>query len=122
LNVAIIEDNQLITELLNAPLRANGHVAVPIRPQREAVLKATWDEIDVALVDLFLEPDGITGPQVLTLLRDRAPHVRRVLITASAGSPEEVPTELRALAHSTFIKPFDLKALLKEVSHGRAHA
>jgi CheY-like chemotaxis protein len=103
--VTIVEDNEMIMRLVTQMLDEPG-VAVASRSANVEVLMdlTAWENVDVALVDLFLP--GKSGHQLLDWLAEEAPHVRRVAMSGSGASVEKANADVRLL------KPFMIEELL----------
>lgn len=113
MRVVIVEDNEDIAHMLQVILRMEipDIDAIAITdPGWEHLKVEHWADVDVAIVDLML-PD-ITGEEVLVWLRDNAPHVRRVVLSAVAHFRPEVDQ----LAHAALSKPVSSGLLIAAIN------
>lgn len=109
--VHVVEDTPEIALMAKFLLEAEDrHEVVTTTEEFERVLHAeAWEGIDVAIVDLMLP--GVSGKEILLWLFEHRPEIRRVVMTASLPSAEEV----MGLAQATLIKPFSLSDLTRAV-------
>ena len=107
--ILIVDDSPTIRELLRSQLVDEGH-DVLTAPDGEAALALLRDaDVDVVLLDMMLP--GISGLDLLRGLRDEAPGVEVIVITAFA-SVEIAVDCLRAGAVDLLRKPVDRAQLL----------
>ena len=108
--IRVIEDTPEIAWLAKFHLEAEHHTVITTTGEFERVLRdEAWNDIDVAVVDLMLP--GINGKEILRWLSEHRPDIRRIAMTASLPSAEEVI----GLAHETLIKPFSSSELARAV-------
>jgi CheY-like chemotaxis protein len=101
--VLVIEDDDAVTQLLEAALEARGAEVTIVGTPRalsEALARATFD---AALIDLSPIAEDVTG--ALAELRQRSPGVDVVLIT---GSADRLPAAVTAEGIKLVRKPFEL--------------
>ncbi|MGI8644100.1 MAG: response regulator [Thermomicrobiales bacterium] len=109
--IAIVEDQQAITELLTAVLREAGFHAVQIRTLRDVVAEVQAARADVVILDVMM-PE-LSGWDVLDLLRaDDATRELPVIVTSAVydrpglhALPQGGPIRFHP-------KPFDIAALV----------
>jgi two-component system nitrate/nitrite response regulator NarL len=91
IRVAVLEDHRLVRESIQSMLTAAG-MEVPICTGDAQVFLSALSEarVHVALVDLTLDSaDGLSGHEVLDLLREGYPDLLAVVLSATS-SPEAV--------------------------------
>lgn len=116
-SVLIVDDDPSIRLLLVTFLRSRGFRLTEARNGREALAKMRAGDADLVVMDLMM-PE-VSGWDVL---RERAadPSLRRIpMIVVTAADEREVAAELRDKeVHAVLAKPFDLGALLADVTSG----
>lgn len=119
LRILVADDNPDITESFAELLKAYGHDACIAHDGQEAVTSAESRTPDVALVDIGMPK--LNGYQVATRLRKSCPTT--LLIAVSGwGSPSDKRKAVAAGFHHHFVKPADLKQLMKVVESARPGA
>lgn len=115
LAVRIVDDNRDIAEMVSALLSIEGIPNAITSEDFDLLLHPDrWNGVRVALVDLNLgEPT--TGKDILTFLHSDCPHIRRVVLSATADLLDQ---EVRDLAHAVLVKPAEITAILAEVRRG----
>ncbi len=104
MRVLILEDNEDVALLEKMLLERAGHEVVVVS-QVDALLfePAMWADIDAAVVDLMLAGSNRNGLFVTEWLRDHAPQVRRVIVSAMVNVMAYLPSSLA----ERISKPFD---------------
>lgn len=111
--VRVVEDTPEIALLAKFLLEQSDHDVLTTTGEFDRVFRdEVWEGIDVAIVDLMLP--GVSGKEILLWLFEHRPDIRRVVMTASLPSAEEV----MGLAEATLIKPFSLSDLIRAVEGG----
>jgi DNA-binding response OmpR family regulator len=104
-NVKIVEDNEMIMRLVKLMLDEPGVVVASGGADAGVLMDViAWENVDVAIVDLFLPGTG--GSELLDWLAEEAPHVRRIAMSGSGRSVEQANADVRLL------KPFKIEDLL----------
>jgi two-component system response regulator AtoC len=118
--ILVVDDEHLIRWSLEQQLRREGYSVLLAENGAEALRKAQGECPDLVLLDIRL-PDA-DGLAILERLRDSAPDVLTIMITAHGG----VESAVRAMklgAYDYIIKPFDpeeLKLTIKKALETRA--
>jgi len=119
LRVLIVDDDASSRRALELCLRQIGHEPLTTEDGDRALEAAEEEVFDVALVDLRL--DGASGLDVIEALRERAPWIQAVVVTAH-GSIESAVRSVRKSAVDYLTKPVDpetLDGLLRRLSSVR---
>ena len=103
MRVRVIDDEPFIAELLAVNVQIAGHTVDVHHSAADLLDPALWRDVDVVLTDLSM-PD-LDGDELCEWLADNAPHVRRVVLTASGRDLSTVH------AHATLEKPIQMEAL-----------
>ncbi len=117
--ILVVDDEHLIRWSLEQQLRREGYGVLLAENGAEALQKAQGESPDLVLLDIRL-PDA-DGLAILERLRDRAPDVLVIMITAHGG----VESAVRAMklgAYDYIVKPFDpeeLKLTIKKALEAR---
>lgn len=101
--VRVVEDHPDLAELLRLELIHAGF-DVDVRTVGFATLLdvGEWEDIDAAVFDLQLG-DDVTGGDLVLFVAEHAPHVRRVILTATLEV--HLTPDVRAAAHVVLGKP-----------------
>jgi two-component system OmpR family response regulator len=113
-SVLIIDDDLPIRALLRTLVKRAGHQSWEARNGREALQLLRERDFDLCFVDLMMP--GVSGFDVLEMLRKERPEKLRCVVVVTAASDRDLQ---RANLQGTFAvlrKPFDLDALLQVVS------
>jgi DNA-binding NtrC family response regulator len=111
-SVAIVEDERISRKALAALLSDQGYETTAFASAEEMLDSVDRELPKVLLVDVDLP--GMSGLQLLTLLEQRFPDVRAVLITAADG--EDVKRFCREHPVAYMRKPLNLQQLLSLLS------
>lgn len=111
--VLVVEDEQTISRLMQIVLEGTDcEVRAIAKNVEDALLAATWADVDVAFVDYILGHDSITGKEVAKAGRKyRGKDVQIILLTAL--SPHFLPRDVLEVCDSYLQKPVDTKTLIK---------
>jgi len=101
--VLVVEDEPMIGRILEHKLNREGHRVLWARSADEAQALARSEAVDVALVDVTLERDGVALAAAWS--GEEAP-ARGWLVMIEARHPEEALRAVRAGARGTVVKPF----------------
>ncbi|MGD0483127.1 MAG: sigma-54 dependent transcriptional regulator [Gemmatimonadales bacterium] len=108
--VLVVDDDATIRVALRDALTSAGFDVSLAEGAKEALALVARSEPDVVVSDVRM-PD-MSGLELLRLLRDRAPDIAIVLMTAF----DDMPTVVEAMKHGAvefLVKPLDLDDLLK---------
>jgi DNA-binding NtrC family response regulator len=119
--VLIVDDEVNTLKVLSAAFRKDGFEPHTARDGEEAAAKIDADRFDLVLLDYRL-PDT-TGDVLLASIRERAPSVPVILITAY-GTIDMAVNAMRKGAYTFLTKPVNLEALLSVAREAlrRTHA
>lgn len=106
--VLVVDDEPNILKTLTIGLQAAGFAVTAYSNPCDALDHLTDKEIDLAFIDLKMEP--IDGMHVLREIRRRSPVTTAVIITAH-GSIDSAVEAMKSGAVDFLQKPFDLKEL-----------
>lgn len=107
--VLVVEDEPMIGRILEHKLVREGHRVLWARSAAEA---EALPAVDVALVDVTLERDGIA---LAAGWSGAAAPARGWLAMVEARHPEEADRAMRAGARGTVVKPFKPTAVAAQV-------
>ena len=116
--ILLVDDEVLILYALSRTLATAGVEVIPVGSAEEALAEVDRQPFNVCLLDHVLP--GMSGIDVIPLLRAKAPTMKIVVITASRLTPGERAT-VDAMAVAFLEKPFDVKrvkALVDDMLHG----
>jgi DNA-binding NtrC family response regulator len=108
LRVLIVDDNVSAARSMSSLLQLEGFDARWVGNGGEAIHELRRENVDVAVVDLKMEP--VDGMQVLRVARSLPNPVEVVLVTAH-GSVHAAVEAVRLGAHDFLLKPVDYEAL-----------
>jgi DNA-binding NtrC family response regulator len=106
--ILIIDDEMIMRESLAGWLKRDGHEVVSAASGEDAMQILKNSRFDILLVDIKME--GMSGLEVLKLVKESDPDVAVVMITAYAS----ISTAVEAMkngAYDYLLKPFDPDAL-----------
>ena len=108
-SVLVVEDDADLRAALEMALSQQGHdVQVAGTAEAAKLVLETGRRVEVLLSDHRLP--GASGAQLLVAVRERWPHIRRVLVTGHA-EPEVLRAVERGVAQHMLFKPFELDVL-----------
>lgn len=109
MKVLVVDDDRRMTKTTCDILTVKGYEAVVAYTGEEAVQIAKINDLGCVLMDIKME--GIDGVEALRMIKEIAPNLPVVLMSAFAT--EEQVDEARLLgAYSVMTKPIDLQAIL----------
>jgi DNA-binding NtrC family response regulator len=111
--ILIVDDDPDIRESLPGGLSATGTEIATARDGEEALARVASEPPDIVLTDVRMP--GLDGVELLRLLRDRAPEVDVILMTAYDDMPTVV-AGMREGARDFLVKPLDLHDLRRVVA------
>lgn len=113
--ILLVDDDIRVLELLRDALEMHGHGCTLAQDGHTALNLASNESYDLVVLDIKMP--GISGIDVLRVLKERDPLQPVIMVTAVA----EIPTSIKAMqlhALDYLTKPFAVKDLLAAV--GRA--
>ncbi len=114
-NILVVDDDRAVRFALEEMLKRDGHLVVGVENGEEALRANANHTFDLALIDLRLE--GMDGLEVLQKLREKAPDMIYIVLTAHA-SLETAVEALRHGAHDYLFKPCKTVDLRESVRSG----
>lgn len=113
--ILVVDDDPGVRFFLEEVLTRDGHRVVAVEDGKAALEQVTFQEFDLALIDLRLSDMG--GMEVLAALRDRSPGTVVIVLTGHA-SLETAVEALRRGAHDYLFKPCKTVELRESVRAG----
>lgn len=110
--VLVVEDDASVRRGLCDVLRASGYETVECERGDTAVAKALASQINLVLLDVMLP--GASGFDVLEGLRESAPGLPVIMVTARGAEDDRVRGLIEG-ADDYIIKPFSAKELLARI-------
>lgn len=116
--VMLVEDSDDVRYLAGFVLMNAGHEVIEPESWASLLEPEAWNNIDVAIVDLFLA-DVVNGAQILAYLAEHHPRIRRICFTSSLDESAGDPAYEEALVLSdVFVSKFDAARGLLEAVNG----
>jgi CheY-like chemotaxis protein len=110
--ILVVDDEAVVKELLARVLGRAGHDVIAVSNGEEALHEIAKGRFDLLIVDKNLP--GMTGLEVMRLVREHEPHLRAILITAYPTKESE--GEARDLGiHAYVVKPFGIVSMIATV-------
>jgi DNA-binding NtrC family response regulator len=110
IKILVIDDDPEIRYTFEALLSAEGYYVEVAGTGMEAVRKTEEKWYNIALIDINL-PD-INGIQLLTMLKEGSPKMRKIVVTGCPTLPNAVDA-VNKQANAYLIKPVDLPQMLE---------
>src|SRR5687768_493631 len=118
MRVLVVEDDPTTAMLFAMVLKDGNAHEVTVRDSdfETVVDDLDWSQIDVALVDQWLDEEhgSVDGKEILARLETEQPHVRRIMLTA-----DQMVKPATTHAHRVLVKPvpFDvIRQVIDETS------
>jgi DNA-binding NtrC family response regulator len=113
LKVLVVDDDRRMVKTICDILIAKGYSAEPAYSGEEAVERVKTDALACVLMDLKME--GMDGIETLKLLKEVAPDLPVVMMSAYA-TEEQVEEARRSGAYSLLTKPVDIQMVVSFLS------
>jgi len=110
--ILVVDDEQSVTDLLSTVLEEEGYGCITAATGEEALKKLSMVNVDVALLDLRLP--GMSGMDVLRLMRAAYPRTAVIVVTA-AGDAETAVQAMKTGAVDYITKPFEVERVSQSV-------
>jgi DNA-binding NtrC family response regulator len=110
--ILVVDDDERITATLQAILENEGYAVDVAATGTEAIRKSKNAVYNVALIDIKL-PD-MEGTDLLTLMRDSIPKVRKIIITGYPSMQNAIEA-VNKEADAYLMKPVDVDNLIRIV-------
>lgn len=108
--ILVVEDDPPVRDLLDDVLKDEGYAVVAVHDGATALQVITSLRVDLITLDLDLP--GLTGSELLQILRTRKVQIPPVVVV-TAEKP--VRRKVRQMAQAVVLKPFDVDELVREV-------
>jgi len=112
--ILLIDDDEQVRLLCQTALEARGHSVLTAESGRHGLRVSERQEVDLALVDLFL-PD-MDGVDVIELLHRTRPACKIIAMSGGSWSGTALDTATQLGANVMLKKPFSLQELLDAVA------
>ena len=107
--ILVIDDEVVVKELLARVLGGAGHEVTAVSDGEEALRELARSRFDLLIIDKNLP--GISGLEVMRMVRDHQPHLRAILVTAYPTRESE--QEAKDLGvHAYVVKPFGIVSMV----------
>lgn len=115
MNILVVDDDATVLQVCQGMLRAMNHTTVGANDAVDAVeyLTATLQELDLVILDHGLP--GLTGMELLTVLREWNMSIPVILI--SGARPNADPDE--SLTYQFLAKPFTMAELARAIEQSQ---
>jgi len=113
--ILVIDDESTLRESLQIALCASGHEVATARTGEEGLERFNQEKPDLVLLDHWLP--GINGDQVLQNMKENAPEIPVIIMTAQ-GSVELAVHSMKMGAFDFLVKPFELDQIEAVVQRG----
>jgi len=110
IKILVIDDDPEIRYTFETLLLAEGYDVEVAETGMEAIKKTKERRFNIALIDINL-PD-INGIQLLTMLREGTPKMRKIIVTGAPTLPNAVEA-VNKKANAYLIKPVDVPQMLE---------
>jgi len=114
-SVLIVDDESSLRKVLAGLLKIRGYAPEPVATGQEAVDCVAARRHAVAIVDLSLGADDISGIEVIRQIKSVSPETECIVLT---GDPsQEMADKAAAVGASSYLlKPFNIKELLATIA------
>ena len=117
--ILIVDDENSLRKVLGDLLRLRGYTAEPVATGGEAVAAAGRERHEVAIVDLSLGEEEMTGLDVIREIKACSPETECIVLTGMPSQESAIEaTNLGACAYLR--KPFDVNELLSTITKALA--
>jgi two-component system chemotaxis response regulator CheY len=113
-NVLIVDDDLSITTLVEAHLSGAGYDVITCLDPLDALARCEGGSVAVFISDYMMP--GFSGLELLEVLQQKHPLVRRILLTAAPSEPEVREALASGLVERLIEKPWSRAELLAAVS------
>jgi two-component system response regulator HydG len=107
-NILIVDDDEDAANVLAEVLRRRGFETSSVASAHDCLEQLTHQPADVVVTDMRMT--GMSGIELCTVLRDRHPELRALVVTGQGGF-EAVVAAMRAGAYDYITKPVNIDAL-----------
>lgn len=115
MKILVVDDDVMITEILSAKLKENGHEVECASNGWDALTKLSHNEYELLITDLMM-PD-ISGLTLLSLLQSYVFGKVPVIIISSLDQSSSVLSGMGLGADDYFVKPINIQNLMNRISH-----
>lgn len=111
--ILFVDDEELILKALKAIFSREGFEALTVTSGEEALKVLEHEDVDVVVSDERMP--GITGTELLALVKEKYPDKIRIVLTAYAELNTMLSAINKAEAHQLIIKPYSNDAFVQTV-------
>jgi len=111
--ILVVDDEQLVRNLTVQVLERSGHDVVSAGDADGALELLERELVDLVVSDVVMP--GLTGVELLNVLRDRHPDLPVVLMTGGSSEPERTTRALELGADGIVYKPYSHSDLIDAV-------
>ena len=112
--VVVVDDDYVIVQLLASQLAPAGYYVVTCLDPLDALTRCETDHIAALVADWHMP--GFSGLELLEVLQQKHPQVRRVLLTAAPSEPEVREAVSSGLVQLLIEKPWGRGELLSRLA------
>jgi DNA-binding NtrC family response regulator len=117
--ILLVDDESMITNALGRILRAESYRVVAVQNPLEAIAILSKQPIDILLSDI--EMPGISGLDLVNLVRREFPRVLRILLTARNTTQSMLRAINEGQVFRYLQKPIEREKLLEIINDAREH-
>jgi DNA-binding response OmpR family regulator len=110
--ILVVDDELSVTDLLSTTLEEEGYSCVTATTGEEALKKLSMSNVDVVLLDLRLP--GISGMDVLQVIKSTYPRTAVIVVTAM-GDAETAVEAMKTGAVDYITKPFEVERVSQSI-------
>lgn len=116
ISILVVEDDKNVAHLLEAMLSRSGYQVYLAYDGPSAHSLIDTQEFSVAILDLNLGKDTVSGIDLLAVLRERSPKTAVILLTGYATLDSAIAS-VRLGAHDYMLKPANMAQLRQSIAH-----
>ena len=117
--ILIVDDEEKVRNSLVRVLRPDGYHILTASTGQEALTKLNGTKVDLVLADNQMP--GMSGIELLYILKKRWPDTIRLLITGRADSEVAISAINKGEVYRFIIKPWDSEELKLTIRHALEH-
>ncbi len=114
-SILIVDDESSLRKVLSDLFRLRGYSPEPVATGREAIDRVVRTRHAVAIVDLGLGEEDMSGIEVIREIRSKSPETECIVLTGNPSAESEAEAA-EAGACSYLKKPFNVMELLETIA------